>query len=264
MASHHSSTTAAATNSHSHNTPPRTVELPPPAWGSPAHLAARRAEKEWTQHLRAHASADAAQRKVGKHARYVDTVDVVVRYTLPPDWSLVVDGQSVGTIREGDAIWELPESDEVLVVVLKASSQPFFQRTGEFSKVRCVIICQLSLLNFLVQTSSAFKTPPLAKPTPKAVPEPVATVPSVPQEIPAPTIAPPPPSVPTEAPKPNNTVQPRRTFLPIAILSNMFHRIGGMLLWLIPSPLRARLNAWWSPVLRAPPPGYGELRPRTL
>jgi hypothetical protein len=134
-------------SSHSHHVPktmtqtatvPRSVELPPPAWGSPAHLAARRAEKEWTQHLRAHASADAAARKIGKHARYVDAVDVVVRYSLPPDWSLAGDDSenTKGTVREGDAIWELPESDEVLVAVLKASSQPFFQRTGEFSKVR--------------------------------------------------------------------------------------------------------------------------------
>lgn len=143
MASHNSTTTTSTNTHNAHKvapaSPPRTVELPPPAWGSPAHLAARRAEKEWTQHLRAHASVDAAQRKVGKHARYVDAVDVVVRYTLPPDWSLVVDGQNAGSIKEGDAIWELPESDETLVLVLKASSQPFFQRTGEFSKV-CIYV----------------------------------------------------------------------------------------------------------------------------
>ena len=67
----------------------------------------------------------------------------------------------------------------------------------------------------------------------------------------------------TETPKPvitesNNAVQPRRTFLPVALVSGMFQRIGSMLLWLIPAPLRARLNAWWSPVLRAPP-GLGEM-----
>lgn len=137
-----SSSSSSHVHSRSHHSPkamqaaaPRSVELPPPAWGSPAHLAARRAEKEWTQHLRAHASADAAARKIGKHARYVDAVDVVIRYTLPPDWSLAAGGAG-DTVKEGDAIWDLPESDELLVAVLKASSQPFFQRTGEFSKVR--------------------------------------------------------------------------------------------------------------------------------
>ncbi|KIM33850.1 hypothetical protein M408DRAFT_86314 [Serendipita vermifera MAFF 305830] len=247
-----STTTTTSHHTHAHNnnkpapaTSPRAVELPPPAWGSPAHLAARRAEKEWTQHLRAHASADAAQRKVGKHAKYVDAVDVVVRYTLPPDWSLAVDGHNVGSIREGDAIWELPESDEVLVAVLKASSQPFFQRTGEFSK-----------------PSSAFKTPPFVKPTVKTPPvaaEPPAIVQPVSQQTT--TIAPPPRSVPEVVEPPTNSdrseqsVQPRKTFLPIALLGNVIYRIGTMFLWLIPSPLRARLNAWWSPVLRAPPPG---------
>jgi len=234
-------------------TTPRTVELPPPAWGSPAHLAARRAEKEWTQHLRAHASADAATRKIGKHARYVDAVDVVVRYTLPPDWSLVVDGG----VKEGDAIWELPESDEVLVLVLKASSQPFFQRTGEFSK-----------------TSSAFKTPPLAKPAPKvAVTAPVETVQTHPitQPEPTPVVAPLPPSVvgisevanaskplPAAPSESNGAVEPRRTFLPVAVIST-FLFVGGMFLWLIPAPLRMRLNAWWSPILRVSPPGHGQV-----
>jgi hypothetical protein len=158
---HHQPEGHQSSHSHSHHAPktmmqtataPRSVELPPPAWGSPAHLAARRAEKEWTQHLRAHASADAAARKIGKHARYVDGVDIVIRYSLPPDWSLAGDNSenTKSAAREGDAIWELPESDELLVAVLKASSQPFFQRTGEFSKVRRVLFYWLNrkVLNF--------------------------------------------------------------------------------------------------------------------
>jgi hypothetical protein len=104
----------------------------------------------------------------------------------------------------------------------------------------------------------------------QTTPAPAKPVAIHPVSTPPPVIAPP-PSAPVhgvakaaEVPKPvtaesNKAVQPRRTFLPVALVSGMFQRIGGMLLWLIPAPLRARLNAWWSPVLRVPPPGQGEI-----
>lgn len=121
----HSKTSTATTTTRA------PVELPPPAWGSPAHLAQRKAEKEWKTYLRAHAATDLEKRAVGKHSRYVDAVDIIVRYELPPSWELVD-----GATKTGDDLWTLPDDDEELVKVLKASSAPFFQRTGEFAKAR--------------------------------------------------------------------------------------------------------------------------------
>jgi hypothetical protein len=117
--------------------PHQKIELPPPAWGSPAHLAQRKAEKEWKNYLRAHATVDAKARKSGKHSKYVDGIDVVVRYTLPPAWE-ELDAPGLTIKRVDDAIWDLPDDDDELVKVLHATSQPFFQRTGEFSKVSCL------------------------------------------------------------------------------------------------------------------------------
>ena len=109
------------------------IELPPPAWGSPAHQAKMRAEKEWVRYLRAHASQDADQRKVGKQTRYVEDIDVVVRYTLPPIWP----EEELSKFVTDDERWNLPEDDDSLLIkILSAGYSPFFQRTGEFSKVR--------------------------------------------------------------------------------------------------------------------------------
>lgn len=258
------------------------VELPEPAWGSPAHLAKQRAEKEWKHHLRVHATADAAKRASGKHTRYVDGVDILVRYEMPPAWELLEGGVA----KHGDDLWVLPDDDETLVKILKASSAPFFQRTGDFAK-----------------PSTAFKTPPIAK-SPNRVPSPLVEAPNparVKENEPLPVINPvapvPTPEIrePTNAPeialkssdvaKPtaaaqpplpssstNNTyssnnvakesdsttVQPRRTYLPVAV-SNIIYKVGQMFLWFIPGPLRARLNIWWSPVLRTPARGDGRV-----
>jgi len=108
------------------------IELPPPAWGSPAHQAKVRAEKEWMQYLRAHALRDADQRKVGKQSRYVEDIDVVIRYTLPPVWP----EEELSKLVTDDERWGLPEDDDLLIKILSAGYSPFFQRTGEFSKVR--------------------------------------------------------------------------------------------------------------------------------
>lgn len=108
------------------------IELPPPAWGSPAHQAKVRAEKEWVQYLRAHASQDANQRKAGKQTRYVEDIDVVIRYTLPPAWP---EEEPSKFVTDGGR-WDLPEDDSLLIKILSAGYSPFFQRTGEFSKVR--------------------------------------------------------------------------------------------------------------------------------
>ena len=109
------------------------IELPPPAWGSPAHQAKVRAEKEWVRHLRAHATQDADQRKVGKQTRYVEDIDVVIRYTLPPIWP----EEELSKLVTDDDKWDLPvEDDALLIKILSAGYSPFFQRTGEFSKVR--------------------------------------------------------------------------------------------------------------------------------
>ncbi|KAG8820113.1 hypothetical protein FRC17_010247 [Serendipita sp. 399] len=245
------------------------IELPPPAWGSPAHLAQRRAEKEWKQHLRAHATADVEKKARGRHARYVDGLDVVVRYTLPPNR----DGLQVG----GDDEWMLPEDDELLVKALQASFTPFFQRTGEFSK-----------------PSSAFKSPPLSKPTsrstsPTPAPAPLAEPPHAPlpetivsttmESLPTITPPPPPPTITItsnaysqdpplpvapasagDAKKDQTSVQRRPSYLP-PILFSFFERIGRVFLWMIPNSLRARLNMWWSPVLRSGSGPYGPGKP---
>jgi hypothetical protein len=134
-------TTATATATAA---PQRKIELPPPAWGSPAHNALRKAEKEWVVYLRQQASVDAANKKEGKQAKYVDAIDIVVRYTLPPAWELLqsstadahTNGVNAVGQKAGDDVWDLPNDDKDLVKVLKASFTPFFQRTGDFSKVR--------------------------------------------------------------------------------------------------------------------------------
>ncbi|KAG8759742.1 hypothetical protein FRC14_005128 [Serendipita sp. 396] len=236
------------------------IDLPPPAWGSPAHLAQRKAEKEWKQHLRAHATADVEKKAKGRHARYVDAVDIVVRYTLPPNW----DGIDV------ESEWTLPADDELLIKVLQASFTPFFQRTGEFSK-----------------PSSAFKTPPVSKPTsqrpsptttPAPAPEPVlapppttivsTTMESLPTVTPPPTITitptpysqdPIPATSSAEPNKDQSSVQRRPSYLP-PILASFFGRVGQVFLWMLPNFLRARLNMWWSPVLRTGSEGYGHGR----
>lgn len=108
------------------------IELPPPAWGSPAHQAKVRAEKEWVRHLRAHATQDADQRKVGKQTRYVEDIDVVIRYTLPPVWP----EEALSKFVTDDDKWDLPEEDDALLIkILSAGYSPFYQRTGQFSKV---------------------------------------------------------------------------------------------------------------------------------
>ncbi len=92
-----------------------------------------RAEKEWVRYLRAHASQDADQKKVGKQTRYVEDIDVVIRYTLPPVWS----EEELSKFLTDDERWVLPEDDDSLLIkILSAGYSPFFQRTGEFSKVR--------------------------------------------------------------------------------------------------------------------------------
>jgi hypothetical protein len=58
-------------------------------------------------------------------------VDVLIRYELPPAWELLEGG----VVKQGEYLWVLPEDDDELVKVLKATSAPFFQRTGEFAKV---------------------------------------------------------------------------------------------------------------------------------
>ena len=109
------------------------IELPPPAWGSPAHQAKVRAEKEWVRYLRAHATKDADQRNVGKQTRYVEDIDVLIRYTLPPIWP----EEKLSKFVTDDDQWDLPEEDDALLIrILSAGYSPFFQRTGEFSKVR--------------------------------------------------------------------------------------------------------------------------------
>jgi len=116
------------------------IELPPPAWGSPAHQAKVRAEKEWVRYLRAHASQDSDQRKVGKQTRYVEDIDVVIRYTLPPVWP----EEAASKFVTDDERWDLPEADDSLLIkILSAGYSPFFQRTGEFSKVRSYFCCIL-------------------------------------------------------------------------------------------------------------------------
>ena len=118
------------------------IELPPPAWGSPAHLAERQAEKEWKAALRAYATKDVERRKIGKCSHYTDNNDIIIRYHLPPAWDVLnVPGAGVKIVREGDAVWDLPEDDDELVKVLNATYAPFYQRTGEFSKVCTIWMC---------------------------------------------------------------------------------------------------------------------------
>ncbi|CCA73087.1 hypothetical protein PIIN_07041 [Serendipita indica DSM 11827] len=235
---------------------PSKIELPPPAWGSPAHMAQRKAEKEWKIALRAYATKDVENRKTGKCTHYTDNNDIVIRYHLPPAWDVLNEpGAAVKIVREGDAVWDLPEDDDELVKVLKATYAPFYQRTGEFSK-----------------PSTAFKTPPISKkaspstsptPTPaKPLPEATfivtesienySTIAKSQYPVKSTTMASLPnvtPSGESTSQNENSAVQPRRTYLPVA-LSNLFGIIGRMFLWFIPSPLRVRLHAWWSPVLR--------------
>lgn len=127
------------------STTSKTIELPPPAWGSPAHQIRVKAEKEWKRHLRALATVDAKKHQSGKQARFVEDVDIVVRYSLPPQWDLL-SGEDA-PIGE-DAIWRLPEDDEVLVRVLNASFAPFFQRTGDSKVWSCALCCEFSSLIF--------------------------------------------------------------------------------------------------------------------
>lgn len=106
------------------------IELPPPAWGSPAHKARVRADKEWIGHLRAHAEQDAAKGLTGKQTRYVDEIDILVRYTIPP--AAVAGGPS----------WLDEENDDTLIKLLDAKYEPFFQRTGDLARVSLCTLCQ--------------------------------------------------------------------------------------------------------------------------
>ena len=234
------------------------IELPPPAWGSPAHQAKVRAEKEWVRYLRAHASQDADQRKAGKQTRYVEDIDVVIRYTLPPVWP----EEHLGKRPTDDDKWALPgEDDALLIKILSAGYSPFFQRTGELSKVRLFYFSaihsrsrKLTELRIRQQPAGVFKTPSPPSSQPRSPNDPTITV-----DLPA-TVVVPPPAARLDLEKGptstlpngngaipdremNKNVQPRRTYLPL-FLSNFIYRIAGVLFGFIPQSIRR----WWSPL----------------
>jgi len=184
------------------------------------------------RHLRAHATQDADQRKVGKQTRYVEDIDVVIRYTLPPVWS----EEALSKFVTDDERWVLPEDDDSLLIkVLSAGYSPFFQRTGEFSK-----------------PVGVFKTPSLPPSESRTTNNPTITVdpptPIVPRHVAAPDLERGPAvhpdgndSVPER--EANKDIQPRRSYLPL-FLSNFIHRIASVVLWFIPQSIQR----WWSPL----------------
>jgi len=183
------------------------------------------------RHLRAHATQDADQRKVGKQTRYVEDIDVVIRYTLPPAWP----EEQLSKFITDDDKWDLPKEDDALLIkILSAGYSPFFQRTGEFSK-----------------PSGVFKTPPLPSSQSRSPNNPTITI-DPPTTVVPPSSEPDLEKGPTGLPKDNSAVpdrdtnkniQPRRTYLPL-FLSNFIHRVAGILLWFIPQSILR----WWSPL----------------